>query len=1147
MRFKHLFLTLTFLLNLLLASFAQEPTLLEHGGGVRTVAFSPVNSNLVASAGENNTIKLWNLRKETARTLKGHTDVINSIAFSPNGGLLASVSDDRTIKLWNVHNENNIATLQEGTLFRTVAFSPDGQLLATGGWQHVKLWNVQTQKIIATLQHDLFVQAVIFSHNGRFLAVGGESEEGPGTVKVWNIQRQQIIATLNGDPRDIKTVAFSPDDRYLASSGWDGQLKIWSVSNWNLLHTIRHTGYYQIAFSPDGKAIASTNGETISLSSVSSGEQIAALSGAIGWIHPLDFSPDNAYLAMGADDGFIRVYNIETHLQGLQQQDMVRVIYFTPRDRPARPDRVAAIRQMIPDTQELFADQMEYHGLERKTFRVEINKSGDTLIHRITGMFDDAYYHKRTPDKVWAEIKEQFHVPKHVYLCFIDISTEVIGTTPLPNLDDISCGDGSTVWSGGGRELIIPASGDCFNVPLVAHELGHGFGLDHDFRNDTFIMSYGRNRIQFSKCAAEFLDTHRCFNDYETTLGETTLISHGTTIEMLPPVASPPHAVRLRFSVNDPDGLNQAQLLIPTTVADPALHFKIYDCRLLNSGNERIGFVTNQLTEKSNTEVILQVIDKQGSITRRTFPLDIAALLPPSKVVMIPDPHLASIIRETLSLNTEEAITQLDMLKLTGLNATNQRISNLTGLEHAVNLIRLYLSRNRINDIAPLAGLTNLTTLELADNQIRDIQPLSKLRKINVLTLGRNPIQDTSVLQTLNKQNRNLELDYRPKITGPWLWMIAPTKVGQGGENSNDVDSLAVASGGNVTEADVAVSGAIEGDPVGNLVWTLGEIAATGDDNVTDLIHKIGLGRGNVDDHSSYALITLESATVQSNVTMHAGSDDSIKIWLNGEVVHNNPINRGANDFRDRFNVDLNKGDNLLFVKVSERGGWWSMFVGIDADVNAVYKRPSDPVASVDVNSDGLVNVLDLVLVSINFGKTGQNTADVNGDGIVNIVDLVKVAGEMGAGAAAPAAHPQTLEILTAANVQHWLTQAQDANLTDAASQRGILMLQQLLAALIPKDTALLPNYPNPFNPETWIPYQLAAPAEVSISIYAADGRLVRILKLGHQAIGIYESRSRAGYWDGKNQVGEKVSSGIYFYTLIAGDFTATRKMLILK
>ena len=100
---------------------------------------------------------------------------------------------------------------------------------------------------------------------------------------------------------------------------------------------------------------------------------------------------------------------------------------------------------------------------------------------------------------------------------------------------------------------------------------------------------------------------------------------------------------------------------------------------------------------------------------------------------------------------------------------------------------------------------------------------------------------------------------------------------------------------------------------------------------------------------------------------------------------------------------------------------------------------------------------------------------------------------------------------------------------------------------LNPKETALLPNYPNPFNPETWIPYQLAEAADVSIVIYAADGQLVRRLELGHQPVGIYESQSRAAHWDGRNEFSEPVASGVYFYTLTAGEFTATRKMLIRK
>ena len=98
-----------------------------------------------------------------------------------------------------------------------------------------------------------------------------------------------------------------------------------------------------------------------------------------------------------------------------------------------------------------------------------------------------------------------------------------------------------------------------------------------------------------------------------------------------------------------------------------------------------------------------------------------------------------------------------------------------------------------------------------------------------------------------------------------------------------------------------------------------------------------------------------------------------------------------------------------------------------------------------------------------------------------------------------------------------------------------------------PPKSALLPNYPNPFNPETWIPYQLAKPAKVTLTIYNMRGVVIRELKVGHQAAGVYTSRSRAIHWDGRNNIGEKVATGAYFYTLKAGDFSATRKMLIRK
>ena len=200
-----------------------------------------------------------------------------------------------------------------------------------------------------------------------------------------------------------------------------------------------------------------------------------------------------------------------------------------------------------------------------------------------------------------------------------------------------------------------------------------------------------------------------------------------------------------------------------------------------------------------------------------------------------------------------------------------------------------------------------------------------------------------------------------------------------------------------------------------------------------------------------------------------------------------------------------------------------------------------------DINNDGVVNIQDLVIVGANFGKTGQNDADVNGDGVVNIIDLVMVAGAFGQTAAAPALHSQAQAMLTAADVEGWLTQAQGLDRTDATVQRGLIVLEQLLAALTPKETALLPNYPNPFNPETWIPYHLAHAADVKLTIYSTKGAVVRRFELGYQPAGFYTTRAQAAYWDGRNASGESVASGVYFYQLRAGNYSALRRMVILK
>ena len=207
-----------------------------------------------------------------------------------------------------------------------------------------------------------------------------------------------------------------------------------------------------------------------------------------------------------------------------------------------------------------------------------------------------------------------------------------------------------------------------------------------------------------------------------------------------------------------------------------------------------------------------------------------------------------------------------------------------------------------------------------------------------------------------------------------------------------------------------------------------------------------------------------------------------------------------------------------------------------------------------DVNRDGVVSILDLILVAQQLGKrvSAGSPVDVNGDGVVSILDLIRVAQGI---AGSPAAPPTPLlaggkggvESVDAATIEAWIAQARLEDDGSLAFKQGIENLQNLLASLIPEETALLHNYPNPFNPETWIPYQLAHAADVTLIIYDTKGVLVRQLDLGYQQAGYYTDRTRAAYWDGRNHLGESVGSGVYFYHLSAGDYSTIRKMVILK
>ena len=229
-----------------------------------------------------------------------------------------------------------------------------------------------------------------------------------------------------------------------------------------------------------------------------------------------------------------------------------------------------------------------------------------------------------------------------------------------------------------------------------------------------------------------------------------------------------------------------------------------------------------------------------------------------------------------------------------------------------------------------------------------------------------------------------------------------------------------------------------------------------------------------------------------------------------------------------------------------------------------------------DINRDGDIDIFDLVQVGSRFGDTGEGlAADIDRNGVVDIFDLVRVARQFGKSikvSAAPSIHAASRRFDYSSARQgfkqvdaHGCTISMDSDISrrlqialtelerisnvmpEVRFGADLLRRWMIANAGIPTKTQLLPNYPNPFNPETWIAYHLARDADVTLSIYDTRGAMVRQFDLGHQSAGFYTDRGHAIYWDGYNERGESVASGAYFYQLKAGDYTSLRRMVIAK
>ena len=544
---------------------------------------------------------------------------------------------------------------------------------------------------------------------------------------------------------------------------------------------------------------------------------------------------------------------------------------------------------------------------------------------------------------------------------------------------------------------------------------------------------------------------------------------------------------------------------------------------------------------------------------------------------VILDLNLEDAVRKALNLGPNARITEQELRKLTELRAsssprsTDGDIKDLTGLEHAIELKSLDLRGNSIRDVGPLAGLTKLETLYLAYNPIIGTGPLFPLLKKNPnLRLDINPsIDEHPPIYWLT------DATYQRSETNEIISITSPIQLQRQTSVSAAVETLWESSG----SVDVYDTSIVADPVMGKLYWAeqidesrsqIWHANLAGDPNVQKLATIDSLIDSIAVDPKQGKLYwtnnegQIQRANLNGNqvktLVENLENPQTIAVDVEGGKLYWTESSKGKGYKIQRANVNGKKIQNVTTVPsatwmpriaIAGRKIYWFHTTGSDdryliqrANLNGSNIEELVNVSWSDTPEQepeyDILAILDFAVdaagetlyypsvLSVSSVHSGESFFHILRTDLNSSESEIAVYVGGGDGSAQPIriALGAPLSVVAAASVNNSLANSETA---------------------IPDTTRLLANYPNPFNPETWIPYQLSKASDVKITIYDARGIVVRRLELGHQPAGTYTSRSRAAYWDGRNGLGERVASGIYFYQLQADNVSSLRKMLILK